>query len=129
MKLSILALALLAGVALSRPQPPQFGGNPRPLIPPGFDEHLPEDAKQRLIQLHFDRTLNFEQRRDKIEEVLDGLPKEVLEKLPLPPGLERLPEESKAKFKELHMNRDLSWRERHELVQKAIKGKNINKFI
>jgi hypothetical protein len=57
--------------------------------------------------------------------VLDELPREVLEKLPLPPGLERLPEESKAKFKELHMNRNLSWRERHQLVQKAISGKKI----
>lgn len=69
--------------------------------------------------------MNFEQRRDKIEEVLDGLPKEILEKLPLPPGLERLPEEKKAKFKELHMNRELNWRERQQLVQQAIKGQSF----
>jgi hypothetical protein len=83
---------------------------------------LPTEAKNKLIELHFDKDLTFDERRGKIEEVLDDLPKETLEKLPLPPGLERLPEESKAKFRELHLNRGLDWRERHQLVQEAIKG-------
>ncbi|KAI6190515.1 hypothetical protein M3Y97_00126400 [Aphelenchoides bicaudatus] len=123
MRLLILTVSLVIGVVIGRPQPGPLGFAPQtpPLIPPGFDEHLPDQAKQRLIQLHFNKDLNFEERRDKIEEVLDGLPKDVLEKLPLPPGLERLPEKSKAKFKELHMNRDISWKERQQLVREAVK--------
>lgn len=123
MKLAIF-LCLVASVAGRPREPQQFGFGPPqqpPLIPPGFEEHLPTEAKNKLISLHFDKDLTFDERRGKIEEVFDNLPREILEKLPLPPGLERLPEEKKEKFRELHLNRGLDWRERHQLVQKAIR--------
>lgn len=116
-------LLILAGVCTAAPL---FGFPPPPpppagRLPPGFDQLLPQSAKDKLMELHVNKELSFEQRRDAIEKVFDQLPQEVLAELPLPPGLARLPEEHRQKFKELQMDRSLTGFERHQKVQEMVK--------
>ncbi|KAI6227788.1 hypothetical protein M3Y99_01218900 [Aphelenchoides fujianensis] len=121
----ILLVALCGTFASARPAlndglfgapPPQPG-----YFPAGFEELLPEDAKAKLIAAHDDRSLSFDERRDRIESVFDELPREILEKLPLPPGLARLPFDAQEPFRALHVDRSIGWRERQTRVHELIK--------
>ncbi|CAD5223935.1 unnamed protein product [Bursaphelenchus okinawaensis] len=113
--ITIFSIAFLASIISSAP----FGAPP-PHLPPGFDELLPNEAKDRLMELHLNKALSFEERREAIEEVFDQLPLEVLAKLPLPPGLERLPAEHKQKFRELQMDRTMTAADRHNKVKQMV---------
>lgn len=121
----VLLVALCGTLASARPAlndglfappTPQTG-----YWPAGFEELLPEDAKAKLIAAHDDRSLSFDERRDRIESVFDELPREILEKLPLPPGLARLPAEAQEPFRALHVDRSIGWRERQAKVHELIK--------
>ncbi|CAD5231444.1 unnamed protein product [Bursaphelenchus xylophilus] len=113
--LTIFSMTILVATTLAAPF-----AVPPPLLPPGFDELLPSESKQKLMELHLNRDLTFEQRREAIEQVFDELPQEILAKLPLPPGLERLPEEHKQKFRNLQMDRSMTAVDRHNKVKEMV---------
>lgn len=113
---AVLAVAVNAAPFMFPPPPPPPPGQ----LPPGFDELLPQEAKDKLMALHADHSLNMEQRRAGIDGVFDELPQEVLAKLPLPPGIERLPEEHKQQFRALHMDRTLTSEDRAQRTKQMV---------
>ena len=54
-----------------------------------------------------------------IDEVLDSVAPEILEKIPPPPGFDKLPQDVQDQLKKIHSNRSLKWSEKME------KGKAI----
>lgn len=74
-------------------------------MPPGFDKVLPQEALNRLREIHSDAKLSWEQRTERVDEVMRSLPEEIYAKLPLPPGLDKLPSEYFEKVRALNSDR------------------------
>jgi len=86
---------------------------------PGF-ELLPADVQEKLKALFEDKNIGWQERHEKIFEIMEGLPDEIKSKLPPPPGFEKLPQEVQDKLKAIHMDRSLSWAAKHQKVREII---------
>uniref|UniRef100_A0A7E4ZXJ7 SXP/RAL-2 family protein Ani s 5-like cation-binding domain-containing protein n=1 Tax=Panagrellus redivivus TaxID=6233 RepID=A0A7E4ZXJ7_PANRE len=104
------------------PRPP-FGGPHGPMgprgPPPDWKDVLPADVWEKLEAIHA-KQLSREERHKETDAVLKALPKETLEKLPLPPHLRGLPADVQAKIRTIMGNFEVGFEDRKEEVRKYI---------
>uniref|UniRef100_A0A914Y891 Uncharacterized protein n=1 Tax=Panagrolaimus superbus TaxID=310955 RepID=A0A914Y891_9BILA len=106
---------------------PRFGGpmppfGPRglpPLPPPGFKEVLPSEVYEKLVEIQNSKLSNQE-KKDKIDQVMKGVPKETLQNIPLPPFLENLPTDVQGKAREILSNFSDTFDVRHQKLHEFI---------
>lgn len=90
-------------------------------LAPGLDKVLPPDVFKQIVELHTDKSLNGLEKRRKADEIFRKVPKEIREKMPLPPHFEKLPDEVKAKIKEVFFNDSLSFEEKNDKLRAYVK--------
>lgn len=90
--------------------------------PPVFESALPEEAKQRLVEIFNTRTLDADERANQINAVFDSLPQAVIERLPLPVEYERLPVDVYRRLNFIHTAPGFAWAERQRLTQNIIES-------
>uniref|UniRef100_A0A914C405 Uncharacterized protein n=1 Tax=Acrobeloides nanus TaxID=290746 RepID=A0A914C405_9BILA len=112
---------------LPPPPPPPFfppfgprGLPPRP--PPGFEKVLPSEVYQRLLAVHENTNISVPEKMQKIDEIMKEVPKETLEKLPLPPGFDKLPEDTQKQARAILFNMSISFKERMKALKKFTKS-------
>jgi hypothetical protein len=106
--------SIFAVTAMARPR---FGPSP-----PDAFKWLPTETKEKLKSIYEDHSLRWEERKKMIDEVFDFLPKEVLDKMPLPPGFEKLPQEIQDQAKAINGDLALKWGEKREKIREIIKS-------
>jgi hypothetical protein len=118
MKTAIVVLCFVFAAVQAFPPPPFRQMRPPPMLP-GFDL-LPAEVQAKLKSVMEDPTLGFQERHEKIIEIMENLPDEVKSKLPPPPGFEKLPVDVQEKLKAIHMDRTLTWRQKHDKIREII---------
>uniref|UniRef100_A0A0K0EEB6 SXP/RAL-2 family protein Ani s 5-like cation-binding domain-containing protein n=1 Tax=Strongyloides stercoralis TaxID=6248 RepID=A0A0K0EEB6_STRER len=104
---------------LIKPRPFPFP----PMGPPKeFEEILGTQVFNKLKNIHENKELTPSEKWANVEEIMKGLPTEVLEKLPLPPHLRNLPEDVQEKLKKIFVDKNLSFHEKRQKAREFIKS-------
>uniref|UniRef100_A0A0N4ZLW0 DUF148 domain-containing protein n=1 Tax=Parastrongyloides trichosuri TaxID=131310 RepID=A0A0N4ZLW0_PARTI len=90
--------------------------------PKEFEEVLGTQVFNKLKAVHENKELTPSEKWANIEEIMKGLPTEVLEKLPLPPHLRNLPEDVQAQLKKIFVDKSLSFQEKRQKTKEIIKA-------
>lgn len=90
--------------------------------PPVFESILPEEAKQRLVFIYGDSSLESEDRVNQVNAVFDSLPQQVIERLPLPNEYERLPADVYRRIQYVHIAPGFKWAERQQLIRDIVES-------
>uniref|UniRef100_A0A0M3IEZ2 SXP/RAL-2 family protein Ani s 5-like cation-binding domain-containing protein n=1 Tax=Ascaris lumbricoides TaxID=6252 RepID=A0A0M3IEZ2_ASCLU len=115
---SVIFIVFIFLQSNAAPDPPP--GPPPKDIPPGFAEVLPPEIVAKLRAIHKDDSLSWEQKREKLDKIMDTVPESIIQKLPPPPFMDKLPADVKAKLTNIHKQKGLSWRQRHEKIHEYI---------
>ena len=92
-----------------------------PFQPPKeFKEILGEETFNKLDEIH-QLNVSREERFKKMDEIMSKIPKETLDKLPLPPPFRRLPEAAQAKVREIMRDFSIDASKRFAKVREFIK--------
>jgi hypothetical protein len=108
-------------VEIREPEQQQKREFPWP-YPPVFESVLPEEAKQRLTYIYGDSSLAPEDRVAQVNSVFDSLPREVIERLPLPAEYERLPVDVYKRILYVHTAPGFKWAERQQLIRDIVEA-------
>ena len=73
----------------------------------------------------------MQQKEEKIGAILNQLPDEILDKLPLPPEFDHLPDDAKKKIREIGRDRQLTMAQKHQKISSVIGAlpPNIRRLI
>ena len=73
----------------------------------------------------------LQQKEEKIGAILNQLPDEILDKLPLPPEFDHLPDDAKKKIREIGRDRQLTMAQKHQKISSIIDAlpPNIRRLI
>uniref|UniRef100_A0A2K6WAG1 SXP/RAL-2 family protein Ani s 5-like cation-binding domain-containing protein n=1 Tax=Onchocerca volvulus TaxID=6282 RepID=A0A2K6WAG1_ONCVO len=91
-----------------RQKPPPFPPEP----PPEFKGILPPEIFAKLTAIHQDQSLTIPQKIVKIEEIMNSLPEDVLQRLPLPPVFRLLPQNVQEMIKTVRTTKNLTMEEK-----------------
>lgn len=97
---------------------------------PGF-ELLPADVQSKLKTLVEDPNLGWQERHEKIMDIMENLPDEIKAKLPPPPGFEKLPADVQERLKAIHMDRTMTWQQKQQKVREIIDNlpENVKRLL
>jgi hypothetical protein len=88
--------------------------------PPMLDSLLPQETKDKIKEITANRQLNWEERREQIDQLLDSIPPSQLAKMPLPSGFEKLPIGVYEQIKEIHDDETMKWSKRRQKVRQIM---------
>lgn len=90
-------------------------------LPQGIDKILPQDVFKEIVALHNDKSLTGLEKRRRAESIFRKVPKEMRDKMPLPPHFDRLPNDVKQRIKDIFFDDKLSFEEKSEKARLFIK--------
>ena len=91
-------------------------------LPEGIDKILPPETFQQLIAIHGDKNINGLERRRKLDELMRKVPKDVRDKIPLPPHLAKLPADVQSELRKIYFDDSLSFEDKAEKGRLYMKG-------
>jgi hypothetical protein len=109
------------------PQPPMVPPVPMmedfpPRPPQGYEAVLPAATFNRLLAVHANTSLTVAEKKKQIDGIMNELPQETLDLLPLPPALYRLPGAKLIAIRAIFTNKSLSFDEKNDAVRKFVRS-------
>uniref|UniRef100_A0AC35UGP2 DUF148 domain-containing protein n=1 Tax=Rhabditophanes sp. KR3021 TaxID=114890 RepID=A0AC35UGP2_9BILA len=95
-------------------------GKPRGPYPKDWEDILPEDAKKNLVALYENKEIKWDERRNKFDDIMQGLTQEVKDQLPVPPEYRDLPSEIQKQLKAIKFAPNVTREEKRNKVKALI---------
>ncbi|KAI6216322.1 hypothetical protein M3Y99_01827100 [Aphelenchoides fujianensis] len=89
--------------------------------PAGFEQVLDANIMEELLAIHANETLTIAEKKLALDEILQALPKDVIDRLPLPILMRQLPADIQARLQALIYNPELPWDARVRATRKYVR--------
>ena len=90
-------------------------------VPSEYEKLLPNATVSELKSVLNDKVLSTKEKNEKLDKIMTGLPAEVLDKIPPPPGFTELPSEIQQKLEAIARNPATTFEEKAKQHQAVIK--------